>query len=469
MSSAPVRTPCSCASSVTGTSSIGSRCRSRQVPAHLSGVAPVTKPRRKVTLSGQTSNRSSSMTLVHAATKSSTNFASRVLAGVDLGEGAQLAVRAEDQVDVGRGPLHLAAGEVADLVDVLVRLGVLPLGARRQEVDEEVVRQRPGRSVRTPCCGAAEVGAERPQAADQHGHLGSREVEHVRAVEQQGLRLELLALAEVVAEAVGPRLEDRERLDVGLLLGRVGAARGERHGHVVAGLPRRLLHRGGAGEHDQVGQRDLRAAGAVELLLDPLERVQDGGQLGRVVGGPAALRLEPDAGAVRAAPLVGGAERRRRGPRRAHQLVDGQPAVEDLGLEVGHVGVARPARGRRPGPGPATAAARRRRGRGSGDRAHVAVQQLVPGLGEGEPELVEVRVEAARDLLVLRVHPEREVGGQHRRAVLLRRVVRRRGWSPRRPWPPTGWRRRGSWSAPTRGRTGCRRSRCPTGSGCWSR
>ena len=60
----------------------------------------------------------------------------------------------------------------------------------------------------------------------------------------------------------------------------------------------------------------------------------------------------------------------------------------------------------------------------AGDRAHVAVQQLVPGLGEGEAERVEVLVEAARDLLVLGIHAKCEVGGEHRGLALVGRAVR---------------------------------------------
>ena len=81
------------------------------------------------------------MTLTQAATKSWTNFSLGVLAGVDLGERPQLGVGAEDEVDRGGGPLHLAGGHVADLVDVLLGLRRLPLGARGEQVDEEVVGQ----------------------------------------------------------------------------------------------------------------------------------------------------------------------------------------------------------------------------------------------------------------------------------------------------------------------------------------
>ncbi len=66
--------------------------------------------------------------------------------------------------------------------------------------------------------GPVVVGAEHAQAADQHGHLGRAEGEQVGLVDEQVLGRQPLALAEVVAEAVGDRLEGRERLDVGLLL-----------------------------------------------------------------------------------------------------------------------------------------------------------------------------------------------------------------------------------------------------------
>ena len=102
-------------------------------------------------------------------------------------------------------------------------------------------------------------------------------------VQQQRLRRQLLAGPEVVAEPVGARLEHRERLDVGLLLRGVGAPRRERDRDVVPGVLRRLLDGRAAAQDDQVGERDLLAAGlrAVEVLLDLLEGLQHRGQLGR--------------------------------------------------------------------------------------------------------------------------------------------------------------------------------------------
>src|SRR5262245_30349618 len=75
------------------------------------------------------------------------------------------------------------------------------------------------------------------------------------------------------------------------------------------------------------------------------------------------------------------------------------------------------------------------------DRAHVAVRQLEPGAGKRVRELVWMLVEAPRDRLVGRIHPQREVRGQHGRYMLLRLVVSVRDGGCRTlrlPLPRTG-------------------------------
>ena len=67
----------------------------------------------------------------------------RVRAGIDLREGAQLRVRTEDQVDARAGPLDRLGLAVAALVHA-VGVGRLPFRAHVEQVDEEVVGQRPG-------------------------------------------------------------------------------------------------------------------------------------------------------------------------------------------------------------------------------------------------------------------------------------------------------------------------------------
>ena len=119
----------------------------------------------------------------------------------------------------------------------------------------------PGVLVKTPCDEPLVVRAEDAQAADEDRHLGGAQVEQVRPVDQQVLGGEAVALAEVVAEAVGDRLERGEGLHVRLLLRRVRAARREGDLDVEAGVLGGLLDARGTGEDDQVGERDPLAAG----------------------------------------------------------------------------------------------------------------------------------------------------------------------------------------------------------------
>ena len=65
----------------------------------------------------------------------------RVVAGVDLGERAQLGVRAEDEVGAAAGPLQLAVA-ASRASKCSRRRGRRPRRAEVEQVDEEVVRQR---------------------------------------------------------------------------------------------------------------------------------------------------------------------------------------------------------------------------------------------------------------------------------------------------------------------------------------
>ena len=119
------------------------------------------------------SKRSSSMTLAQAATKSCDELLAGVVAGVDLGERAQLGVGAEDQVgpacrSSARSPAARRGLEGSASSD---RSGVQVV-PRSSRLTKKSFVSAPGRSVRTPSRRRRRVGAEHPQAADQHGHLG---------------------------------------------------------------------------------------------------------------------------------------------------------------------------------------------------------------------------------------------------------------------------------------------------------
>src|SRR4051794_94620 len=106
----------------------------------------------------------------------------------------------------------------------------------------------------------------------------------------------MLAL-QVVAEAVGRRLKDREAVDVRPLLAGIGASAGERHREVKAGILRRLLDCRGSGEDDSVGHRQR----ATELV----NFGENSGEFVRLVDVPVLLRSEADAAAIGAAAMVG--------------------------------------------------------------------------------------------------------------------------------------------------------------------
>jgi len=244
-------------------------------------------------------------------------------------------VRTEDQVDTGPGPLRRIGLAVAAFISAV--RGRMPLRAHVEQVDEEVVGERAYLGGEDAVLGLAGIGAEHAQAADQHRHLRRREPHQLRTIDKGFFRLhELLLAADVVAEAVGTRLERRERGSIRLLLRRIHAARREGHLHVDAAVLGSLLDRSGAAEHDQVGQRDLLAG----LLLDRFELAEHFCQFRRLVHFPVLLRSQTYARAVRATTLVRPAVRRGRRPGGRDELRHREARRQDLRLQIGDVLVA---------------------------------------------------------------------------------------------------------------------------------
>ncbi len=123
------------------------------------------------------------------------------------------------------GPAVLSGLAIATLEHVLGFRGRLPGCPDVEQVHEEVVGQRLRSVGEDTVLGLPGVGVQDAHAADKSSHLGSRQRQHERLVDQQVLRRELVALLEVVAEPVGGRLEHGEGFDVGLLLRGIGAPR----------------------------------------------------------------------------------------------------------------------------------------------------------------------------------------------------------------------------------------------------
>ncbi len=191
---------------------------------------------------------------------------------------------------------------------------------------------------------------------------------------------------------------------------------------LMAGILRRLLDTCATGQDDQVGERDLLAAGllAVEFALDTFERLQHFRQLLRLVDFPVLLRRQANTGAVRAATLVGATEGGRRRPGGRNQLRDGQARSQDLALEGGNVLlIDQLVIDRGDGVLPDELFGRDFRAEIARARTHVAVRQLEPRTGEGVGELVRILVEAPRNLFVGRIEAQGDIRGQHGRRATL--------------------------------------------------
>src|SRR5262249_20294633 len=96
----------------------------------------------------------------------------RVRARIDFREGAQLRVRAEDEVNASAGPLYGLRLAVASLVHA-ISAGGLPIGAHSERVAEKVVGQRL-LLLGEHAVGPTGSGAEHAQAADKDRHLRPR-------------------------------------------------------------------------------------------------------------------------------------------------------------------------------------------------------------------------------------------------------------------------------------------------------
>src|SRR5680860_221452 len=244
-----------------------------------------------------------------------------VVARIDLGQGAQLGIRAEQQIDTRAAAHQLIRALLAAFERLRAWIQRLPGGAELQERDKELVAQH-ARTVGEDAIGrTVPVGAEYAQTAHEHGHLRRAQGEQVGLVHQLVLLRKRGERAVVVAEPIGNGLQVAERLDVGLLLRRIGPAGVEGHLDVEAAILGGLLDARVARQHQQVREGDLLAAGLSSINLGTIKRgldaLEHGDHLGKLLGivdRPAPLRFEANACAVDAAALVAATERGCRSP-----------------------------------------------------------------------------------------------------------------------------------------------------------
>ena len=248
------------------------------------------------------------------------------------------------------------------------------------------------------------VGAQDTHATDQAGHLRGGQAQKLCAVQQHFFGADDVVFLGPVAEAVVHRLEHRERLHIGHVLGRVTAAWVERHWDVQTSGLDGLLQAHVTGQDNHVGH-----AGAA-VFGDAFQDLQDLGQTGGLVAFPVLLGGQTDACTVGTTAHVGATVGAGAVPSGGHHLAHAQTTGGDFGFDSRHV-VTGFARG--DGVLPDQVFSRHFRADVANLRTHVAVGQLEPSAGKDFGEVLGVFVEALRDLAVSGVHLHGHVGVGH--------------------------------------------------------
>ena len=100
--------------------------------------------------------------------------------------------------------------------------------------------------------GATVVGTKNPHAADQNGHLSSRQAQELCAVQHHRLRRYGVFLQLPVTEPIGERLQNGEALRICLRVRRITTTRRKGHSHVKASSLDRLFQPNIPGQHDDI-------------------------------------------------------------------------------------------------------------------------------------------------------------------------------------------------------------------------
>ena len=263
----------------------------------------------------------------------------------------------------------------------------LPGRAHVDQVDEEVIAQR-ARALREHAVRRRpHVRAEHAQPADQHRHLGCRQRQQLRLVDQQLGRLAFDARAHPVAKAIGHRFQRGEGMPRRSALAEASVRPGAK-GTVTACPPCFA-----AASMAAPPASTIRSAS--EIFLPPRCALLKACAMPSSTASTFArsagwLTAQSFCGARRmrapvgAAALVAAAEGRGRGPGGADQLRHRQPRGQHLLLQQSDVGIVdQRVIDRRHRVLPDQHLGRHQLAEVARTRAHVAVGQLEPGAGEG--------------------------------------------------------------------------------------
>ena len=183
-------------------------------------------------------------------------------------------------------PVHLQVARATSRPSYWPSRGRRPLRAQLEQVHEEVVGQRTrASSVSTPSDDPPVVRAQHAQAADEDGHLGRAEGQQVRAVEQQVLGRQPVALAAgscgTRRRSARARRRTRRRscsCDASVRPGVNGTSTSTPASRAACSTPAQPAST----------IRSASETGLPKRRLDPLERAQHRGELVGVVDLPAA-------------------------------------------------------------------------------------------------------------------------------------------------------------------------------------
>ena len=165
--------------------------------------------------------------------------------------------------------------------------------------------------------------------------------------------------------------------------------------------------------------------GGVEFTANRLKRLENLGEFSRIVNRPILLRCKTNARAVGAATLVGAAEGGRRGPRCGYQLRNRETGAEHLRLERCNIlRIHQRVRDGRHWVLPDEHFLRNERPKVTSHWTHVTVRQLEPCARKCIRELLWILEEPTRNRLVVWIHAQRKIRGEHHGRMALRSVVR---------------------------------------------
>ena len=108
----------------------------------------------------------------------------RIVAGINLGYGAQLRIRAKNQINARAGPFDGTGCAVASLKHICGLRDRCPYGLDIEHIHQNVIGERLWPLCEHAMLRLADIGIERAQARHKHCHFRCGEGQELRLVQQ---------------------------------------------------------------------------------------------------------------------------------------------------------------------------------------------------------------------------------------------------------------------------------------------